>query len=270
MRRLFIAACMAVVPASLPLSHFDGSSLGANAVQMQARLLHQQAQSPPTRSQMLNTGLGPDWWLVYVTEALVLVTAVQLGLFYWQLRLIRSSVIDCAELARNASAETKLARQAFIHTQRPIIRVRNVRFREGHPQSNTILEGEFDLVNVGGTTARIISCDCRTMLGPESLYPRWAENSANPRSAEGLPVLDPGVHTSLPWTTERPLTDRQCQAIVAVASNFRFYVFGRITYLDDLDISRTTGFCRRWGEFQGRGGVALFEKFPSQDWEYED
>lgn len=68
--------------------------------------------------------MSADWWMVFVTCGLLVVAAVQAGLFIWQLRLLRATAADTA---KSADAAEKAA-NAALGVELPRLEVRDVRW----------------------------------------------------------------------------------------------------------------------------------------------
>jgi hypothetical protein len=219
--------------------------------------------------------------LSLATVALAFVAAVQAGLFVWQLILLRGSVRDArtAANAANASAEAaKLeayaAQRMLILTQRPKLRVRNVVVRYPvpiHRQPFRLFEpgqpvsGQFYVVNIGGTVARLVEGDCRVY---------WTEQGLpmdRPYEGQGVETVVPSYKLeagqSSPITFQsRNIMGPEGDDIRVFAGNWRLYVMGWIEYTDDLDNHRRTAFCREYRQIPGGSGGRFF---PIDDPDYE-
>ena len=64
--------------------------------------------------------------LVHITYLLFAAASLQIGLFFWQLRLIQGSAKDGTKAANAATEQARLARQAFENVERPYLLIFDV------------------------------------------------------------------------------------------------------------------------------------------------
>jgi len=218
-------------------------------------------------------------WLA--TSAFALVALVQAGLFVWQLVLLRRTVRDAATAANaaNASAEAaKLeayaAQQMLVLTQRPKLRVRNVVVKYPVPthrppfrifEPGQPISGQFYVVNIGGTVARIVVGDCRVYWTLQGLP------MERPYEGQELETPVPPIKLEAGQSTLVPFQSRQAMGpegddIGTFARGWRLYVMGWVEYTDDLNNPRRTTFCR---EYRQVPDTSFGSFFPVDDRDYE-
>jgi hypothetical protein len=212
---------------------------------------------------------------------LAFVAAVQAGLFVWQLILLNRSVKDARTAANAANAaaeaatlEANAAQRMLVLTQRPKLRVRNVvvkypipihrppfvLFEPGQPVS-----GQFYVVNIGGTVARIVVGDCRVY---------WTEQGLpmeRPYEGQEVEMMMPPIKLEAGQSAPINFASRQVMGaegshIRTFAGKWRLYVLGWIEYTDDLNNPRRTAFCREYRQIPGSPGGRFF---PIDDPDYE-
>jgi hypothetical protein len=220
-----------------------------------------------------------DLWLA--TGALAVIALGQAFLFVWQLILLNRSVRDTRAAANAAAAsaeaaklEAYAAQRMLVLTQRPKLRVRNVALKypvpiHGPPpvlfQPGLPVSGEFYIVNVGGTVARIVEGDCRVYWSGYGLPME--------RPYEGQEIENPIPPIKLEAGQSHPITFQSRQVMGPEGSDIRLfagglwlYVMGWIEYTDDLDNLRRTAFCR---EYRRTPGSQLGRFYPVDDPDYE-
>ena len=211
-----------------------------------------------------------DLWIA--TIGLVLVAAVQAGLFVWQLKLLRRSIGDSAIAAKaardaaNAATATAAATETnadtanrqLLLTQQPRLRVSNIAFqRPAGAQTADLFQpgepiyGQLFVRNIGGSQATVGESHCivywrKGGLPMERPYEGYRANNFMVN-----PTLQPGEHargdftTYLPGCTARVMGD-EGPAVFRRNDNWRIWVMGWIEFVDDLKIPRRVVFCREW------------------------
>jgi hypothetical protein len=152
-----------------------------------------------------------------------------------------ASQADAMERLRLATeAQAEIARRT---TLRPRIRVRNLNldrpFEEGHP-----VEGQFWIVNIGGSVARVQTWRCHVMVGRMGSPPPWPIEPTTESNFDPHPILGTGVNTEIRFRAHHKLTRQEAQDLRGLSGNITLYIMGRIAYEDDLGVPRNTGFCR--------------------------
>lgn len=138
-----------------------------------------------------------------------------------------------------------VGRLAFIATHRPRIRVRNVMHAGPMPDDHWI--AGLVIVNIGPLEARIDEARGALLLRERRTGMWGAPGFKLADLSLGLPpdrVLASGARAQYPLSSAEPIgmgfdNDLRAQVIDLMA-------VGEITYLDDADGRRTTGFCWRW------------------------
>jgi hypothetical protein len=177
-------------------------------------------------------------------------------------------------------AQAKIMHQTLALTQRPRIRIRHVVLDRIYDQQSSPFEsrqpiyGRFDIVNIGGSVARVVTWQCHLRFGRADSPPEWPQNvdpdPESDRFESVHPILFPGVHAELCYKSRYPLQATygpELRSSSPVPGGTRLYVIGRITYADETGVTRTTGFCRRWE--QGTQ-IPRFDRVDDPDLEYED
>jgi hypothetical protein len=160
---------------------------------------------------------------------------------------------------------TDLTRQSLILAQRPRITVRFVRLDNedvvlrwrstpgGGGKDSVEISGKLRVVNVGGSAAHILSLACAPFL--LNSLPTMTPLPFDP-TAGVLPdpvTLPAGKYGTLQFpkaVRQDPVPFEDLDKIAK--SLLGVYVIGEIVYRDDLDIVRTTYFCRKWDGIAGR------------------
>jgi hypothetical protein len=185
---------------------------------------------------------------------------------------MRSQLNAAALAARASRRSAETAHRALVLTQRPRVRVRQV-YLDDPPdalmQEARPIRGKFTMVNIGGVDAKVIVWRCEVCFG-SNIRPIWRLDVAVSDAERDVPiVLAPGVHTELPFVSDRTLSPPLAHELFYGAKGATLYVIGRITYEDELGVNRITGFCRQWGTPRGEDRPRLYD-FDDPDWKYED
>jgi hypothetical protein len=77
------------------------------------------SQAPQANQGQCNQEPSSDWWLIWLTGGLVLVSAAQFWMFKRQLDYLKKGMNDAALAANSAAEQTRLAREEFAATHRP-------------------------------------------------------------------------------------------------------------------------------------------------------
>jgi hypothetical protein len=147
-----------------------------------------------------------------------------------------------------------LARDEFLSTHRPRLRVRSVSKVGGSPTNPITVK--LTVVNAGDSTAQLIGSSVLI-----DFFSGWP-----PLDFEGESVATP--RRFLPGASDTYLaTSARKGLIIRSELNKRqeLFVYGYFVYRDDLGTSRTTAFCRRWDAAGNR-----FCRIDDPDYEYED
>ena len=230
-----------------------------------------------------------DFVLAVGTILLALFTAALFAATFWLVIFAWLQARDMRRLARATQRSAKAARQSanisqrvLAITQRPRIRIRHVRLDRIYSGENPHFEkgqpiyGRFDITNIGGSVANIVTWRCHLLFGRMENPPEWPTAvDPDPESDEFesvRPILDAGVSAELRFKSRYPLLETNHAQLTLLPQGFTMYAFGRITYVDENKVARTTGFCRCWAMPQGTN-VARFYRIQNPDapdFEYED
>jgi hypothetical protein len=196
-------------------------------------------------------------WLVITTAGLVIATAVLGAVAIWQGRLLRGQI--------------QLAREEFISTHRPRLRVSNFdthspgdirQGREPFKQNETVA-GQFYITNVGGTTAIVTAIGCWVNWWTGSL-PRVRPYEGKDPNTRIQSSLAPGQSMPILFNSEEPLP-QDIGSIRQRSSGWGLYVLGWIEYRDVMGYRRRTEFCREW-----RPETQRYAPVNDNDYEYEE
>jgi hypothetical protein len=197
---------------------------------------------------------------------LVLVGLLQFGAIVGQIIIYRRQA-DIMEQQR------KTAERALILAQRPRIKVREIEPEftvngEWWFQPNQPASGDVWIVNSGGSDAAITVWRIQVILSNSGPPVHWPNRPVNIYDGfDDRPHLSPGEHTTLRFESAEPMP-AEGDAISAGGGDWRLYLLGRITYSDELGVTRTTGFFRKFqrGPMEAGG----FMRMSNPDLEYED
>ena len=191
-----------------------------------------------------------DKWTIRLTFAVALAAILQVaGLFFQCLIFVRQTRIMDGSLAATRK-QLELDRQTLIQTQRPRIIVRTFYFHELRgigivPSSgisvDSMLIGQFYIVNVGGTQATVKEVFCTFYFDDKPILP-----AKRPYEGEsGVKcecIFAAGQSNPYPFGRTVPLDK---DTVDGLREKTRFmHILGWIDYIDDLGIRRTTRFCR--------------------------
>jgi len=228
-----------------------------------------QNQTPENKQVHVIVDRLPDkdtWDKVYIclTGGLVLVAALTFGVLWYQAR-------ETARAARAANASAAAVQTEIVLTQRPRITVRNFYFSEMRStgsfyvpngiETGSSCNGQFYIVNVGGTQARIREIWCEVYTFERLPMKRPYEGQIG---LQQTMVLRPGESVPFVFSKTRPLEAPESQKLGTVS--LWLYVLGWIGYTDDLGIYRITAFCRFYDPMKMR--FRPVEGEP--DYEYSD
>lgn len=205
--------------------------------------------------------------LAVLTGVLAVIAGIQVAMFYKQLGLMKTAVTDGTETAKAARDTAKTTYAAFVASHRPRMVLRSVYF-DFPPDGGEIAKVpiKFIFVNIGDTEATLLGFDVdwaetesRNILPPPILYEDM------PRHFDGGGEFKSGFQLVHLW--ESPLSTVSIEAMSRPKAN-AFYVFGKITYLDNNGSQRTSAFCR-WYDPK----IRSFRKLDGSkymEYEYED
>jgi len=208
-------------------------------------------------------------YLVIATAILAGIAFAQAGLFVWQLIYMRRGLQDTADAARSAAVQTELARKTYVASNRPQLRIRRLSIDK--PVPGQMLTVRFEVINVGGTKATVISTEITIRI--TDMMAGWIMYHGGSRELERTRMI--------PFTREI----QQGEALLAEGqvTNFdpnwgfgegwwdgRLFVIGVIRYMDDNGVTRLTAFYRKATQDKNRFVKPDFEPTTAADHEYED
>jgi hypothetical protein len=201
----------------------------------------------------------------FFTSLLVIVGLFQLGVFYWQLRLIRRSLIDAERAANAAQRSADIAtRQAdtaratletMQDTAQRQLRAYVVALGKDFSQRGT--DDRFvlhiDIRNTGQTPAYNVKAVSRTCVLEHPLNTAF-DFTLNEGVEPSVTMLGPQQFFEHDSVAESVLSDIQLSEIRAAIGpgdiGIRLYTYGTVTYRDAFQIERHTNFCFSliWGD----------------------
>lgn len=212
------------------------------------------------RSQEQLAAWGP--WMFRLGVAEITLTAIGVGLLFGTLKETRST-------SRDSALQAKLARQSYIASNRPRLRVRHlhvIKLVEGQP-----IGVQYEVINVGDTRATVVdnevtvrvamSAGDRTFNGEEATITRQFFFAKEVQQGEALIASgEIGIYDPA-WGYDLPMWNNWW--------NGRLFVIGKIRYLDDNGVMRRTAFYQVATNSLNRFkiGVGVDAQF---DHEYED
>ena len=221
----------------------------------------------------------PTWsnWAVAVFAAVAAIIALrtlrairrQAEIANESLSAERTATEAAKASADAAKAQAELSQKTLVLTQRPRLIVRNVVVKPLGltPEWNTPIfqrgysvEGEFQVVNVGGSRATISASTCCVFWDGAPLpmhLPYATQNPNNPITGE----LQPGMSLTGAFISDKPM-DQHAIEILQASMHWALYVMGWVEYKDDLGFIRRIAFCRKYDAERRRF-------FPVDDPDYE-
>ena len=197
-----------------------------------------QATSPDAetpKAQPPHWYASPEWWLCILGVP----TLVFIG---WQARATYKAADATKASADATRVQSEISRKAFISQFRPKVPVRSMWLLD----KDGALTVEIWLTNVGGTTARIIGSDIK--IGWE--VPRELKKKLVASAAFQAISLRAGRdHSATVDITEiRTPHDVARIAVEEMGRDQEAWIscFGHLTYVDDNEAARSTGFFRKY------------------------
>lgn len=215
------------------------------------------------------------WWelatepIAVFTLCLVLVGSAQLGVFYWQLRLIRQSLADAktaADAAKESADTAKIQAEVARDTLKTMQGTAERQLRAYVLVSGaTVLNiadpnkrnFQLSVQNFGHTPAHDIKFWMGTVIQGYPIKPDYVFSSPNDEEKGAMPlmsvsILGPGAPTlmEVPVEVTNAWEESELQNNRAA-----IYAFGHITYIDTFNTERQTAFrymCHGEGLPKGR------------------
>jgi hypothetical protein len=213
-----------------------------------------------------------NWALAIFAAVAALIALRTLRAIRRQAEIANESLSAERKATEAAKAQAELSQKTLVLTQRPKLIVRNIVVKTpGDPLRQTApfqpgysVEGEFQVVNVGGTPATITQSGCRVFWNQVALPMHRPYEHLSPNNpVRG--VLQPGTSVVGGFMSDRPM-DQHAAEIWQAGNQWSLYVMGWVEYRDDLGFVRRTVFCRRYDVGRGRRFFAV----DDPDYEYAD
>jgi len=200
------------------------------------------------------------------TGSLAIISIVQIGF------LIRAEETS-RKTAQAAKDSADAARQEFISTHRPRIRIKHV-FLTSEIWEKEEIEIKLIIVNIGDTPAHIIECCvCTAVLETASKLPARPEYGGMRFTPEREKLPSGKTYIFPKLSDSRVLSDADSSAIRN--GSRRLYCYGFVEYLDVSEERRlkTTAFCRVLeppASPVSYQDVGRFVKYDDPNYEYQD
>ena len=238
---------------------------------------------PANEAQNANS-VGPVWWVLFsvgdwlirlVRDPLTVATVLLVGLTAWYARNVSRQTSAIAESAKAATESVNLARDEFVASHRPRLRVRNVVIDPMEhipgwgigeiPIGAGLVKGSFLVANHGDTRAYVIECYSRVYVGAEVLPLARPHEEAIPhlRPREGI---ESGYARKYWVDQDKGVVLRNDVATeIAQDRGSKLYIMGWIVYEDSTGVRRRTAFCRKYDATRCR-----FYPVDDADYEHEE
>lgn len=207
------------------------------------------------RAQEQLAAWGP--WMFRLGVAEIILTAIGVWLLYNTLR-------EAKNTSRDSAAQAKIAHQTYISSNRPKLRMRLLRIEK--PEIGKPIKVQYEVVNIGGTKAKIVSNE----ITMRKDY--WIENkrltTSQTRQFHFVDELRQGE--AMPAIGEVMVADPQWARENIAWWSSHFFIIGMIRYMDDNGVLRRTAFYRQGTSDFNRFIFPEFDTSTSLDHEYED
>lgn len=205
---------------------------------------------------------SPEWWMVYLTAALAIITAL-MAYFTACLWSATKTMVDRSDAA---------AKWQYITTHRPRLIVRRVSLDDGNGDSSSsgdnIPKIQFFVANVGGSRARVIESNA-TFAEIDGVLPAIPPYSIELDTIKNTVIeagqSDPLETLIIEGDKLRGVVRNWNKKFITNSENSQFYFFGYIQYRDDVDIIRRMTFCRQYNARTKR-----FTEVNDPEYEYSD
>ncbi|HUY68237.1 MAG TPA: hypothetical protein VMV79_02935 [Alphaproteobacteria bacterium] len=213
--------------------------------------------NPQNAQIKITDKFSSDWWLVYFTAGLVIVGLTQILLFFWQLVLIRASLIDAkisADAAKDGAQAAKDSADAMKNVATIIDKNGRKQMRaylsiitgNCFPQNrekNTKYEIRIFIKNTGFTPAHAVYCAFRIKIFPFPL-PEDVDLSLPPAPvSETAGHIATGQHNYFTAWLDDFISDETIEEIKGLRGK-ALYLYGTVKYKDVWGESCYTNFCQ--------------------------
>lgn len=178
-------------------------------------------------------------WQALFAGCLTVIAIFQLGLFWWQLRLLRETI--------------KLTRDEFRASFCPRLIVRKISIHIDRGGSNS-LAIDFDIVNIGGTRAAMTEISAKLWLPQAASFPRPIVSYGEPLRLQNY-ILESGMSYSGKHIATPEERDEYCLQLGFANGNpgrpifhegTDMFFLGYVRYLDELGRRFETAFLRKY------------------------
>jgi hypothetical protein len=179
---------------------------------------------------------------------------------------------------RHLRTSLKFARDEFISTHRPILRIRNVALAHSTPvgnrpginliEENFPIVGTLEIVNVGETTATVVQSHCEAIAREEVGLPEKPA-AVTPNDFAGSVKLKPAIPQTFKFQSISVMGDNAGLYRNLPEEGHRIFAIGWVRYVDERGTMRRTEFCRFYGVAKGER-FPRFHKIDDADYDYED
>jgi hypothetical protein len=272
-------------PSSAANQHSDTDNQTGHATETKSSAASDKTP-PPNLQQQPDRHRGTDlnqkdsemdnlsaWATFAVTVGILIVAGIQARIYRNQARIMRSQLNAAALAARATRRSAEISQKILTLTQRPRIKIRDIEpdftvNKEWYFHSGNHVTGDVWIGNAGGSTATVKVWGIHVIWSERGLPPAWPAVPSPPYDgSDDLPILNAGVHTTLKFQSGE-IMGEEGHDISTGRGKWRLFLLGRITYADDLGITRTTAFCRQFDKPEGITG--RFIRVDDPDLEYDD
>lgn len=201
-----------------------------------------------------------NWWIMVFTGGLLFTASAQIGLFYWQLWLIRRSIEDTKIAASAAQKSADVAEKSveiMSDTAKKQLRAYlSVTIGSGSFQdrfSKIKFEVVPSLDNSGSTPAHKITYWAKSEILPVPLPDDFNFPHVDNKFQSSF-VLGPNQGISLNAIVDEYIPDSEVEE-VKIGNNRRVYIWGIVSYEDVFGDSHYTKFCHSIYFFTGADGL---------------
>lgn len=207
--------------------------------------------------------------LALFTILLVVVSSIQIGFLIradktgrLAAEAAKTSAVAARDAAEAATSQSQEARREYIRNHRPRLRVRHFTLGPNDVTAGNYVEGEFEVVNIGGAKAQIINSHCEVFRSVDLPLKRPYLGRDPSHAVPGNPIIEAGSSEIGTFVSEAPLPSPGTGPHGTIT-----YVMGWIDYSDDNGTRRRTAFCR---EHRSRDKGRRFFASDNPDYDYED
>jgi len=182
------------------------------------------------------------FWLAVFSGCMILVAAIQIGLFVWQLTLMARATKDAgqaAEAANTSANAVMLAERAYVKMSHVSPGVR------WFEKNEELFEVEVEVKNHGHTPASVTDVRIGAkVLNNDELLPEPFPYSISPRTADSIPNAFLVTNETFFYTRCFPLRGQDLADVKCGGK--RLWIFGHADYIDTFGKRHRSGYVRAY------------------------